>query len=319
MKQINTRWVMIALFAVIVSFGIGKLIDTRCEGGCLNTSIHEELAKNGNKLDFLGGGFHFSDDSIEGKFDSDESDGATDAVAQLPSLDGVERIEVQSVNTDWSVQPASSEVQLRLQGARSSMWSVKKDGKTLMIQVKAGGADSADLTLPDSYKGKLLIKTVSGELNLGEVRSLSALQLDSASGDLSIHTWPSETLEVNTVSGDVRIAAPVSIPQAKDITLHSVSADFSLEINSPFHAIHVQTVSGSLRMAANKNLSFAYEMHSVSGDFLGLPSGGTVKEGFGTKEMSGKAGSDTAATANLHFESVSGDFSLDQGPEMGSR
>lgn len=318
MFKINFKFVS-ALFALIVLFfGLGAYFDSRCEHGCLEVAIKDSLAKGGNNIDFDFDDFSFTHKSSTHTTTTTTSTKVGDVTTALPPMDGVTRIEILSVSTDWEVINSAESYKLTLTGAQKG-WKVQKEGKKMVIQLMAGGADTAELTIPDSYKGELYLKTISGEVRIGEVMNLTKIQLESASGDIALETWPSESLEVNTVSGDLRVLAGLSVQQPQDITLHTVSADIDLEVKYPFKVIHTQTVSGSMNLQVPESVSFTYDMHSISGDFNGLPEGGTLKEGLGNKEMSGKAGSDPQPRSNVHFESVSGDFSLNQGPKVGKR
>ena len=81
--------------------------------------------------------------------------------------------------------------------------------------------------------------------------------------------------------------------------------------------LSAQTVSGDVRVSLPKSLFFSYHLHSISGDFEGLPPGGNLKEGFGGKELVGALGN--PVKTDIRFESVSGGFELEQAEGFGGR
>ena len=318
MKHITLRLAMILGALVIVFLSIGRFFDNRCEGvSCIEQTFNSSVAKNGGNFSF-----HFGDHDDPARIDHEDIDETIDGKgaevdAELPPTEDVDSIEIRSVSTEWIVRTVPGKLAVRFHEVRLKKWTISKDGKKLVIDVKPSGAQSADLDLPEAFKGSLRIGTISGTIDLGDKIALSQLILNTASGDVTVHSWPSTKLEINTVSGEVRTPEGIRGASPKDIVLQSVSGNFDVNFPSAFESLSAHTVSGGVRLKIPKTLEYVYDLHSVSGDFEGMPKGGTVNEGFGNKEMKGSTGN--SVKAKIAFDSVSGDFDLNAGDAVGSR
>ena len=133
--------------------------------------------------------------------------------------------------------------------------------------------------------------------------------LQSASGDVALSSWPTENLEINTVSGEVKIRGTEGkVP--KIIALHTVSGEVNITVSKPFEKLSAQTISGEVNLQVPSNLVFSYQLHSISGDFEGIPEGGVSHNSVGDKSLTGQIGK--SGSSAFRFESVSGDFNLIQ-------
>ncbi|MBC7660699.1 MAG: DUF4097 family beta strand repeat protein [Chitinophagaceae bacterium] len=303
---------MILGVVVIVSLSLGRWFDSRCDKGCLQSVLHNSFANVGNDFSTKLGDFHVDSDE-----ENDEVSSGSSTLADLPALDGITVIHVKSVATDWVVNQTAETFALSLSSQKhKDRVVVAKKGSTLTIEIKANGPKQAELSLPIKFIGKLELGTVSGDIHVSSKLALAALKLDTASGDLKLEGWPRDALEINTVSGNVQSTADEPI-MAKTIQFQSVSGDLKAHISEGFQSFTAHTVSGTVRLKLPKALAFVYKLHAISGDFMGMPKGGDLKDGFGNKDLKGTFG--VNPQSRVEFESVSGDFELDQADSLGSR
>jgi len=315
MKLIRPRYVAILFATMILCFGVGKVFDSRCEGGCLNDAFANSTNWNNKNFNFSYDRDDEDEDNDSNRSGNNGADGPdADAAPALPPMEEIDTVVIQSVSTDWVVNATDVKPDLFLTGTHGKdRWKLVKIGKTLTIDVKPGAAKNAVLNIPKSFNGSLEIHTVSGEVEvLGKI-SLQKLLIESASGNVDFSSWPSEKLTLNTISGDIRSVQSARDTVPKSLALNSVSGDIRLEINNNFENFRARTVSGDLHLRVAKMVSFAYEMTTVSGSFESVP-GGNKDNGIGSKQYSGKFGE--PASAQLYFDSISGDFELEAGDSV---
>lgn len=295
----NLKTLSLGLFLTFaLSLGLGRYFDTRCENGCLQT-IAEKSHGNFH--------FRFDDDDAGGDDDVDFGSKSEDPVT-LPfgKIEHLEELEVNLVQTELEIMKGPA-LMVRAQGIVSDKkWKIDTSDRKLAIDMRDKGPDSLHLELPADFKGRIKITTVSGEIVLGPELTMDELSLNSASGDIRLSSWPAKELSVNTVSGDFKSDVAPKIV-TKEITIRGVSADFNFEANSGFEDLKIQTVSGDVALKINGKADFDYRLHSISGDFKGIP-GGVLQEAIANKEMKGTVGE--TKKSSLEFESISGDFTL---------
>ncbi|MEJ7803977.1 MAG: DUF4097 family beta strand repeat-containing protein [Candidatus Limnocylindria bacterium] len=158
-------------------------------------------------------------------------------------------------------------------------------------------AVSSDLTAT-GFHGRQQYRTVSGDLVLdaigGEVR------IKGVSGDISLRaTAPLTALEVNTVSGDVSAFAP----RMEQIRVTTVSGDIELEgVLADGHDHRVETVSGDLSLGVTDHLTVEVRGLSTDAD-IRLP-----HRSEGSRDRRRYVIGD--GTAHLLFSSMSGDIEV---------
>ena len=156
---------------------------------------------------------------------------------------------------------------------------------------------SSDLTAA-GFQGQQQYRTVSGDLVLdaigGEVR------IKGVSGDISLRAAaPLTALEVNTVSGDVSAFAP----RMEQIRVTTVSGDIELEgVLANGHDHRVETVSGDLSLGVTDHLTVEVRGLSTDAD-IRLP-----HRSEGSRDRRRYVIGD--GTAHVLFSSMSGDIEV---------
>ncbi len=319
MRRLTLRKVAILVGLILLSFGLGKFFDSRCEDGCLSSEgkfAVQNLKHNGWNFRF--GNMKIDsndldidiDDGCEGDECAVHAAGDDSDVARpiLPDLKGVEDVSIKTVSTEVHVMPGDGELpKLTIDGVRKgSNWKFNRTDKKLEIEVKGKNApETLTLELPKSYKGNLSVETVSGVQDIQRNLTLKALKVQSVSGDMLVSTTPAEDVTANSVSGEIQAEIDAGV---KTLSFNNVSGDIKVFLKSPFQTLKTQTVSGEVQVNLPKNVAFSYDLHSMSGDFQGLPDGGQSHEGIADHTLKGNFGQGAAGT--IKFESVSGDFNM---------
>jgi DUF4097 and DUF4098 domain-containing protein YvlB len=118
--------------------------------------------------------------------------------------------------------------------------------------------------LPADFKGRLSIKTVSGDMDMNEL-AVNDLNLQSVSGDVQIKNSEAKNIRQSTVSGDIDIENKV----VADLDLESVSGDFTLRLPKSTKAkFNVRTLSGEITnaFASEDKAEKVVKISSTSGD-----------------------------------------------------
>ncbi|MFT3754586.1 MAG: DUF4097 family beta strand repeat-containing protein [Pseudoxanthomonas sp.] len=163
---------------------------------------------------------------------------------------------------------------------------IEGDHNNLEIKVRypnnSRGSEATELLLTVPMRANLDITSVAANVDVQGVAPAS-LEIDSVSGDVFVAAAPGE-FEANTVSGN--LDATVNSP---DVSLDTVSGEITLRgrLNGE---IAVETVSGNINIAVNGERVRKLSVSTVSGD----------------------AGIRTALAGNgrIELESVSGDLRL---------
>lgn len=101
----------------------------------------------------------------------------------------------------------------------------------------------------ERLEGQASLSTASGDVRIGT--ALGAVTARTASGDITVEHFGGDDLEVNTMSGDVRVTLPAG--REIDLDLSSLSGDIGHDFvptgNGGGHArVAVTTVSGDIRL-----------------------------------------------------------------------
>lgn len=128
------------------------------------------------------------------------------------------------------------------------------------------------------------------------------LDIDAVSADVDVSGVASSKLSIESVSGDVTLAAA-----PREVDVESVSGDLRLTVNSG--DVQAQTVSGGIVLRGRMNGEIKTE--TVSGDIDVAVNGERVRE-FSSSTVSGNAEVRTALASKgeIRMESVSGSLML---------
>lgn len=110
--------------------------------------------------------------------------------------------------------------------------------KTRNFEISSAGPGDIDFGEIEA-SGKAVIKTVSGDLNVGYLSSPS-VKLSTVSGDADIETVITDMLKISSVSGDVNLETA----KAKSLEVSAVSGD--VEISGDVGQYKTSCVSGSV-------------------------------------------------------------------------
>lgn len=304
-------WIVLTL-AIPFCFALGHYFDSQCTPDrCIATALHE--------------GFRSLDEDGDGKWESwnirvstDDEDGEDGLAslddgklkpAKLPPLEGITSVRVKSMVTNWVVQQDPNVEQPSLSYSGPADWKVESNGKELRIEGKERGPFEAHLILPPSFKGSIDLGSMSGNVRFEGKLAVKDLNVSVMSGDVEMRAWPSASLKIVSMSGNIEGAAASKVA-TKVIDLQTVSGDLAIQLSSPFERLSANTVSGDMRLRLPRTQAFTYKLASVSGEFEGLPQGGELRDDPGHRSYSGSYGA--KPSASLDFLSVDGDFRLEQ-------
>ncbi len=139
------------------------------------------------------------------------------------SFDGVETVEIHSVNTDIHIKPSTEKNGKISYSSYASkhLINVHKDGKTLTID---NLSETSILTLSIPANVKTINTTaVSGDIEL-EHLLLTNLNINTTSGDITLTKVDAAHATIQTVSGDV-----VWNGSSSDLNFTSTSGDFTFD------------------------------------------------------------------------------------------
>lgn len=314
----------------LLTLGLGKFFDTRCTGSCIGEAFAANVEGGAKSLKELEKYHIFLDDknaritihdsedeeksftiNINDKNDVNINDANRiegPLVESYPSK-GLERIVIKSFVTDWVITESKDDKVgfIFKDYLPAKEWTVKESAGKLEIEFSRKGPGEAELQLPKGYKGNLEFGNVSGEVNVNKLAVARRVIINNVSGDLSIKAAPSESFNINTVSGDVEFEAE-GLNRNLEIDVNAVSADTRVNLKNPVRSFASKTVSGDVNFSAGKDVAFDFEMEGVSASFNGLPKGTVMENSIAHHEARGSFGKGTRG--KLSFNSVSGDFQL---------
>ena len=156
-----------------------------------------------------------------------------------------------------------------------------------------GGAREVEISL-DLPRGRGS-RRISADLEI-HVPEGASLEIETVSADIDVAAVTGE-VELESVSGDVQVASGPS-----SIEVSSVSGEISIEGTRPVSRVEVEVVSGNVRLAATPSPGAKIAIEAVSGDAqLVLPA--TVSARFDLETFSGSISSDfgpsTAASSGI--------------------
>lgn len=281
----------------LLSLGLGKYFDSQCVSSCL-------MAANTHGGSFnltVGDGFFSVSDDDEGGSDSV----STLRAVTLPDVADLQELVIRVVSTDLKIIAADKLAARAVDYRTDKGWAIRSNGKELLLDLRDKGPGRLELDLPPSFKGRLELTTVSGDVQVGENLAINQMKIHSTSGHTDLASWPKDEFSISTVSGDLSSSAQGPAPKVIDI--EGVSADIDIQLGSPFQTFRTKTVSGDVSVRLRGKAEFDYSLHSISGDFRGIP-GSVTKEGVANRQMDGRVGE--PKDSRFEFESISGDFKM---------
>jgi len=217
---------------------------------------------------------------------------AATPIDQRRPLDANGRVDIQNLKGRIQVRAwERQEVQISGSlGEGVEALLIEGDRGHLLVKVKYpksngwGGSKTGptDLQLTVPLRAELKIESVSADVDVSGVAS-SRLSIDSVSGDVLLAAAPRK-VEVETVSGDQRLTV-----NSAEVKANSVSGDLVLRGRMDGE-IKTETVSGDIDVVVNGERISELSASTVSGD--------------------GKFSTALAPRAEVKLESVSGDLTL---------
>lgn len=165
-----------------------------------------------------------------------------------------EAIELTSINGDVEVvsAKAGSPLTVTAKGKRVKSQAKLLDTEVTQQRVSLNQPDGERtrslkirLSIPEDFKGKLQIKTISGDMELNSL-TLNSLQLQSVSGDVAVRGASVKSLEQNSVSGDVKLENKIR----GTLNLKTVSGDLEIRlVKAEKTHFDLNTMSGTVKNA----------------------------------------------------------------------
>lgn len=194
---------------------------------------------------------------------------------------------------------------------------VEASGNTGGILGVVRGIGSVDFTIRVPHDCTVEVKTVSGDVDIQDLRSDTSVQ--SVSGDVNLRDIEADC-SLTTISGDVRIHGLVGEltgrttsgdldVQASDVRrfhLNSIRGDMSLE--TPLARVghyFAKTVSGDLQLSVPYGTGAMVQLKTTSGDVSSDLPAEIVKSG--RRHWQGRI---NGGGANVEMQSISGDLTM---------
>jgi DUF4097 and DUF4098 domain-containing protein YvlB len=194
------------------------------------------------------------------------------------------RGEVEIVNTSGDVQVRGwdrAEVQIHadLDEESETLDVQSTKGRTTINVIRRGrdNSGSSDLIVEVPRDSTLLVKTVSADQTISDVRGVQRLQ--AVSGSISTRVW-SEEIAVRTISGDVIVAGHGTNSRTAvntvsgDVNLSDVSGELNVETVTGDMQIRmptltrgrIQTTNGNLNLYTTLSADARLEAEAINGD-----------------------------------------------------
>jgi DUF4097 and DUF4098 domain-containing protein YvlB len=188
---------------------------------------------------------------------------------------GFERIEIRTGSSDLEIEPASGS-EIEIEGRPEDR---QLDRSANRLSIRSNGAERMKLRLPPGLNveiatrsgdvscraslARLTVATTSGDLVLGPAKEL---EIETLSGDVRLE-GEAERAKIETVSGDISLAHHVA-----ELRVKSTSGDVVLREGLP-RRVEIQTVSGEIDLEGTLAPDAIFEIRTVSGDIRIRPKG----------------------------------------------
>ncbi|WP_141731784.1 DUF4097 family beta strand repeat-containing protein [Oligoflexus tunisiensis] len=314
----------------LASLGLGKFFDSRCETSCIGEAFaanaedglkglekfHIYLDDDDNIL--IGSGdkerkIRFRNGDDEGKLGGDEDNPNRKKEPFTEKLAGkdLKEIVIKSYITDWKiVDSPDDDIRFVFTGyLPPKEWTLTESTGKLELELTRKGPLSVVMQLPKNFAGTVHMNSIMGDIEAEALAQVSTLDLTNVGGNLKFKAAPSQHLNVNNVNGDVSFE-PAVLKKTLELDFNSVSGDLNATMNSPVKSFEAKSVSGDVNLKINKAVGFTFEMEGVSASYEGLPKNTIHSKGIANTSAKGSFGPDPKG--ELSFNSVSGDFHLEQ-------
>lgn len=275
MKKKPITIIVLVCLSVFLIFGIAS---------CTLSRIY--FAKNGG-FDF---NFDFGDATM-----TDEAE---------VSLEGVDTIIISTIDADISFTASDSLLTSELYilgNYRAQQIELKSyvDGTTAYIEIVYPVASmhilrsSLTVGLPENFAGQVIIETTSGDITADLSNALTALDVSTVSGDVSLalaeasdiaftsqsgtmdlHSGIISTLYANTKSG--KLGLDISVDSTTQVTLETISGDIKASYSIPCPTA-INTTSGDVYIDLPEDSVIQLDYSALDGDYSGAIS--TSSEG----------------------------------------
>ena len=168
--------------------------------------------------------------------------------------------------------------------------------KTRLTEIKVNTA-SASVTADHLDAFDVKISTASGNIQIDKLDAQDS-HIENVSGATILNGTNISTLHTESISGNTEVSG-----SCKEVHMESVSGNLETELGKTTESVKTETVSGDTRITlTDTGKGFTFDYESVSGAFSTPLSG----------ETSGKTFVYGDGKADVHCESVSGNFIIDQ-------
>lgn len=224
-----------------------------------------------------------------------------------------EHIDIDEIECDVNFLPAEDgKCKITATESEKIYNEIKVVGDTLTVTCKDArewyekigfvwwGETTLTVYLPEREYGELLIKTVSGDIDLAHSFTFLTANVSSTSGDIDFPCSASEGLSIETTSGDISLKDATVNAEVK---IKSVSGDISIRsVNA--HALSLTTTSGDIE-ANSVMVSGKLYAKSTSGDVEFSSSDAALAE---IKTSSGDVYCEFLTPKNITTDTSSGDI-----------
>ena len=167
----------------------------------------------------------------------------------------IKKLKLSSASADMTVQPTNDGVITARVDTHETGYQpfIDKSGNTLTIRFQKSGKGF--------FENIFRKNNDVDEVFIQVPRSILELQMNTASGDITVEDFDLDSLKVNVVSGDLRIEDTVS----PDFSCNSVSGDIRIR-NCNFRSFSGNSVSGDILIENLPPLERDLWISTVSGD-----------------------------------------------------
>lgn len=257
---------------------------------------------------------------------------------QSYALSGIERIQINTDSPSVVIRPVTGdEIHMTWQADDYAELQSELAGGTLSIDYRfaanwlesillspLNGDDYVlEIELPDHYAGELDIRSASGSISVFSALALEDLVLKTVSGKIDVSDIDSKkSVELRSTSGSVHADA---VHAAEDISVQSVSGQTDLRKVTALGGISMKTTSGALtgnQLSATGSIDVdttsgavdvkqadsgaEFALHSVSGS---LKAAGVECDSFSAKSVSGSISFQDLTAGTVTLKSTSGTIS----------
>lgn len=305
------------LFAItVVSFSISAMLFTS-SGVTLDDfkASDTDLSININKdkgFDINNFANIQNDKELKGKFKETIND------ERIINADNINIINVATVSSDVKFfSEDRNDIKVHFEGAIASSNEIilpeliaENNNNTLSIEVKHKslmniGFHSSTIRvhvyIPETYSNDLSVKTISGDIDLGDIENIKNASLQSVSGDIKAESLYTEKTILKSTSGSLKVE-----DFKGELDSDTTSGDLYINVNKLDNSINCKSVSGDIKIELSGNAEFYLESKSTSGDIdceFPISIQGKISE----KSINGRVGN---GENKISASTISGDIKI---------